>query len=316
MQTSIDPLERYTNKIRHFAKKPINYGVLTHQDAEAEDAELFVSVLGSQDSALKVTLYLLISRQSKTIVRAKFTSFGTYAARAICDMLCMILRTKKIDQLESIDYKALERFARDNPANEALPKDQRYLITFAINAIKKASCEYKNEPYDQGKIVCSCASATKELIQQSIREHELQSIKEIGDLTRAGRYCLSCTKEHGGFDEKEIYLDEILKLTKEEIAKEKELSSEDLSGDFETLGKDAQIAYINKIIDEHIRHFLVMDGGDMEILDLKQNGEDIDLYIRYLGACSGCASSATGTLFAIENILKEKLGGKVRVLPL
>jgi len=61
---------------------------------------------------------------------------------------------------------------------------------------------------------------------------------------------------------------------------------------------------------------LVMDGGDMEILDIKENGENFDIYIRYLGSCSGCASSSTGTLFAIENILKEKLSDKIRVLPI
>jgi len=51
---------------------------------------------------------------------------------------------------------------------------------------------------------------------------------------------------------------------------------------------------------------LAMDGGDMEILGIKENGENFNIYVRYLGACSGCASADTGTLFAIENILKEK----------
>jgi NifU-like protein len=73
---------------------------------------------------------------------------------------------------------------------------------------------------------------------------------------------------------------------------------------------------VEKVIDENIRQMLVMDGGDMEILDIKENGAHFDIYIRYLGACSGCASSSTGTLFAIENILKEKLDENIRVLPI
>ena len=73
---------------------------------------------------------------------------------------------------------------------------------------------------------------------------------------------------------------------------------------------------VDSVIDENIRQMLIMDGGDMEILDIKENGEHIDVYIRYLGACSGCASSSTGTLFAIENILKEKLDSNIRVLPI
>ncbi len=77
-----------------------------------------------------------------------------------------------------------------------------------------------------------------------------------------------------------------------------------------------KIIAINKAIDKSVRQFLIMDGGDIEILDVKENGEHIDIYVRYLGACSGCASSSTGTLFAIENTLKEELDDQIRVLPI
>jgi len=73
---------------------------------------------------------------------------------------------------------------------------------------------------------------------------------------------------------------------------------------------------VEKVVDDNIRQMLVADGGDMEILDIKENGENIDIYIRYLGACSGCASSSTDTLAGIENILQTKLSDKIRVLPL
>lgn len=39
------------------------------------------------------------------------------------------------------------------------------------------------------------------------------------------------------------------------------------------------------------------------------------LFIRYLGACNGCASGGA-TLFAIEAILREKLSESIRVLPI
>ena len=54
-----------------------------------------------------------------------------------------------------------------------------------------------------------------------------------------------------------------------------------------------------------------------EILDIKDgDGGVTDVYIRYLGACSGCASSSTGTLFAIEAVLQEKLSKNIRILPI
>ena len=77
-----------------------------------------------------------------------------------------------------------------------------------------------------------------------------------------------------------------------------------------------KIKAIDSVIDESVRQFLVMDGGNMEVIDIKDSDEHIDVYIRYLGACSGCASSTTGTLYAIESTLKEKLSQKIRVLPI
>jgi len=75
--------------------------------------------------------------------------------------------------------------------------------------------------------------------------------------------------------------------------------------------------YIEKVIDENIRQFLVMDGGNLEVIDVKENGDFVDIYIRYMGACVGCASATTGTLFGIEHTLKEKIGyPNIRVLPI
>lgn len=74
---------------------------------------------------------------------------------------------------------------------------------------------------------------------------------------------------------------------------------------------------IEKAIDEGIRQFLVMDGGNLEIIDIKENGDFIDVYIRYMGACVGCASATTGTLFGIEHTLRERLSEQnIRVLPI
>jgi len=105
---------------------------------------------------------------------------------------------------------------------------------------------------------------------------------------------------------------------KEKLANSATLGSDTSTalGDFATMTIVQRIKAVDKVIDSNIRQMLIADGGDMEILDIKENGENIDIYIRYLGACSGCASSSTDTLFAIEKILKEKLSDKIRVLPL
>jgi NifU-like protein len=70
------------------------------------------------------------------------------------------------------------------------------------------------------------------------------------------------------------------------------------------------------ILDEHIRPMLAMDGGNMELLDIREEDPYIDIFIRYLGGCAGCSSSMTGTLYAIESVLRQKLDVNIRVLPI
>ena len=77
-----------------------------------------------------------------------------------------------------------------------------------------------------------------------------------------------------------------------------------------------QIKAVDAIVDENVRQFLIMDGGNMEVIDIKKGDEYIDVYIRYIGACSSCSSSSTGTLYAIEATLKDKLSDRIRVLPI
>lgn len=70
------------------------------------------------------------------------------------------------------------------------------------------------------------------------------------------------------------------------------------------------IAEINALLDERIRPFLASDGGWLEVVSL----EDKTLNIRYEGACGSCPSSLTGTLMAIENMIKDEIDPEITVV--
>lgn len=76
------------------------------------------------------------------------------------------------------------------------------------------------------------------------------------------------------------------------------------------ISDDPKIAEINAILDERIRPFLASDGGWLEVLSL----DDKTLKIRYQGACGSCPSSLTGTLMAIENMIKEEIDPEIEVV--
>lgn len=73
-----------------------------------------------------------------------------------------------------------------------------------------------------------------------------------------------------------------------------------------------ELQKIEGILDKTIRPGLQMDGGDLEVLAL----EDNKLMIRYQGACGSCPSSVTGTLAAIENIIREHYHPDIEVIAL
>jgi Fe-S cluster biogenesis protein NfuA len=74
-----------------------------------------------------------------------------------------------------------------------------------------------------------------------------------------------------------------------------------------------QVREIEEILDRTIRPGLQSDGGDIEIVEFKDN----ELKIIYQGACGGCPSSMAGTLDAIQSILRHELGNEsIVVTPL
>ena len=69
---------------------------------------------------------------------------------------------------------------------------------------------------------------------------------------------------------------------------------------------------VEEILDRTIRPGLQGDGGDIEIIKM----DGLKIYVTYQGACGTCPSSTTGTLMAIEGILKDEYDPNVEVIPL
>jgi NFU1 iron-sulfur cluster scaffold homolog, mitochondrial len=76
------------------------------------------------------------------------------------------------------------------------------------------------------------------------------------------------------------------------------------------MSDDPRLLRINEILDEKVRPALMGDGGYLEVLGL----DDHTLKIRYQGACGSCPSSLTGTLMAIEGMLKQEIDPDLEVI--
>jgi NFU1 iron-sulfur cluster scaffold homolog, mitochondrial len=73
---------------------------------------------------------------------------------------------------------------------------------------------------------------------------------------------------------------------------------------------DPRLLQINDLLDEKVRPALMGDGGYLEVLGLSEH----TLSIRYQGACGSCPSSLTGTLMAIESMLKQEVDPELEVI--
>ncbi len=75
-------------------------------------------------------------------------------------------------------------------------------------------------------------------------------------------------------------------------------------------GENPLLDQINAVLDVRVRPGLAGDGGGLEIIGL----EDKRLIIRYQGACGSCPSSLAGTLYAIEQMLKDEVDPELEVV--
>jgi NifU-like protein len=314
--------DAYSNKVQELMNNPKHQGEITEEEAAAHGNKLIVADFGAESCGDAVRLYWEIDPETDKIVNSKFKSFGCGTAIASSDVMTELCIGKTVDEAVKITNIDVEKALRDDPDTPAVPPQKMHCSVMAYDVIKKAAGLYKGvdaESFEEEIIVCECARVSLKTLQEVIKLNDLKTVEEITDYTKAGGFCKSCIKP-GGHEAKDYYLVDILADTRREMDEEKMKAAADAAatgaGNFEEMTLVQQIKAVDAIIDENVRQFLIMDGGDMEIIDIKKNDDYIDIYIRYLGACNGCASSSTGTLYAIESTLKEKLSSKIRVLPI
>ncbi len=313
--------EQYSKKVQERMNSPKAMGEFSEEDAKARDAKLIVADFGAESCGDAVRLFWLVDPKTDIILDSKFKSFGCGTAIASSDAMAELCIGRKVDDAIHITNTEVEAFLRDTPDEPAVPPQKMHCSVMAYDVILEAAAQYKGvdrSELENQDIVCECARKTRKDIVDAIREHNITEVEQIVEITKAGSYCKSCVRE-GGHEAKDVYLVDILAEVREQMEGEKLTAAADTtqSGEnsFDKMTIVQRIKAVDAIIEEYIRPMLVMDGGDMEIIDIKENTPYYDIYIRYLGACSSCATGSTGTLYAIESTLKQKVDENIRVLP-
>ncbi len=67
---------------------------------------------------------------------------------------------------------------------------------------------------------------------------------------------------------------------------------------------------VERALDQYVRPMLRRDGGDVELVDIK----DTVVYCRLVGACAGCAGAGMTMKLMVERTLKEMVDDRVRII--
>ncbi|QDQ35400.1 iron-sulfur cluster assembly scaffold protein NifU [Campylobacter jejuni] len=310
--------DEYSQKVQDRMNNPQHMGEFSEEDAKARNARLIVADFGAESCGDAVRLFWLVDEKTDKIIDAKFKSFGCGTAIASSDTMVDLCIGKTVDEAVKITNLDVEFAMRDNPETPAVPPQKMHCSVMAYDVIKQAAAHYKGispEDFEDQIIVCECARVSLGTIKEVIKLNDLHSVEEITQYTKAGAFCKSCIKP-GGHEKRDYYLVDILAETRAEIDREKLKNTMKSDVAFDEMTVVGQLKAVESVLDAEIRPMLHNDGGDLEVIDIqKAEGAAIDVYIRYLGACSGCSSGSGATLYAIETILQEELSPNIRVMP-
>ncbi|EAI3116367.1 iron-sulfur cluster assembly scaffold protein NifU [Campylobacter coli] len=310
--------DEYSQKVQDRMNNPQHMGEFSEEDAKARNAKLIVADFGAESCGDAVRLFWLVDEKTDKIIDAKFKSFGCGTAIASSDTMVDLCIGKTVDEAVKITNLDVEFAMRDNPETPAVPPQKMHCSVMAYDVIKQAAAHYKGispEDFEDQIIVCECARVSLGTIKEVIKLNDLHTVEEITQYTKAGAFCKSCIKP-GGHEKRDYYLVDILAETRAEIDREKLKNTMKSDVAFDEMTLVGQLKAVESVLDAEIRPMLHNDGGDLEVIDIqKAEGAAIDVYIRYLGACSGCSSGSGATLYAIETILQEELSPNIRVMP-
>ncbi len=277
----------YSEKVMDHYRNPRNVGSLENPDA--------VGVAGSLTCGDQLKIYLKI--KDNIVTDAKFQTFGCGSAVASSSILTEMIIGKTVDEVRKITNKDI--------ADElgGLPPEKMHCSVMGYEALEDALKNYSADGYvdldeildehygteKKEKMVCTCFQVTENLIWDAIKQNGLKTVEEVTNYTKAGGACGKCK---GAIQD---IIDTYYNKQKTEIEK---------------LTPTQWILKVNNIIETQISPELQKDGGDIELIDIKNKS----IYVKLKGRCSGCKNSTMTLKNFAEKVLKDSLGTDITLI--
>jgi NifU-like protein len=246
------------------------------------------------------------------IVRARYRTFGCTSAIASSEALCRMIEDRKPTPVEALKV----RNADIVEYLDGLPSQKLHCSVMGAEALQAAIVDWARRrgvplpelgidpeqlAVDEGRIVCRCFALTEPYIRRKILEMSLRTVDELTGAIKAGGACTSCRQEPGGLQD---LLDEIWGKQPGTVPQPRAPSSPKIARTPYQLAKE-----IDRVLDSQVRPQLAAEGGDIEVVDIR----DKKVFCRLRGACAGCAGARQTLRFVVEDALREAVDPEIRV---
>lgn len=256
------------------------------------------------------------------ITEARYLTFGCTSAIASSEALCAM-----IEQGAYTPIGALKITNRDIVEFlDGLPDQKIHCSVMGAEALEAAVFNWAQkrgvdltalgvdmhaEEKEEGRIVCQCFGLTEPYLKRKIRELGLKTIAEITGAVKAGGACMSCHHKPGGLQDllNEVWGPQPLTLRVLPSLPEPRESAAPAAG--RPVPSPYQFSkQVEKALDQYVRPMLARDGGDVEIVDIK----DMVVYCHLAGACAGCGGAGMTLKLMVERTLKDMVDDRIRVV--
>lgn len=257
------------------------------------------------------------------IVEARYLTFGCTSAIAASEALCCLIEGQNLTPPQALSI------TNDDIVNflDGLPQQKIHCSVMGAEALQAAVADWArrrgvspealaaanpaaaplDEEKDEGRIVCKCFNLTEPYLRRKIKELNLHTLDEVTSALKAGGMCTLCRHAPGGLQD---ILDDIWGKAAPAAAPAAEApAAADAAAPAISPFQFAK--QVEAAIDARVRPLLQADGGDIEIVDIKNHL----VYVSLKGHCAHCAGASATLRTIVQTALREAVAADISVIP-
>lgn len=272
----------YSEKVLDHFHHPRNVGTIENPDGVGQ-----VGALACGD-ALKLAFKL--DDKKERIADVKFQTFGCASAIASSSALTEMIKGMTLEEASRVTNADIAKYL------DGLPEQKMHCSVMGMEALEAAIANYRTgdtaiRELKDDPLVCTCFNVHESEIVEAIRINKLTTVEQVTNFTKAGGACGKCKGA-------------IKAILDRELGNAQAPAAAAASSvPFDQLSPAKKVMAVEKALDKEIRPALALDGGDVELIDVR--GKTVQM--RFLGHCAHCIAAQLTQDGLVQKKLREAL---------